>query len=130
AAGLGFILRSRDQYHWHAGYIPPQPMAMPHLGSVVSKTLGAKNPTVTAFISIGQNLEIGAESAAVRAFHTAGFLGAEHGPFLITNPQDAATAVRPPAELGDKRFLSRRQLYEKLLAKEPVYQYAGDFQRE
>src|SRR5436309_8214518 len=130
AADLGYILHSRHQYHWHTGYIPPQSVAMPHLGSVVSKTLGPKNPTVPAFISIGQNMEIGAESAAVKAFHTAGFLGSEHGPFLITNPQEAATAVRPPAEIGDTRFLSRRRLYEKLLAKEPVYEYAGDFQRE
>jgi len=127
---LGYILHSRHQYHWHTGYIPPQSLAMPHIGSVVSKTLGPKNPDVPAFISIGQNMEIGGESAAVKAFHTAGFLGSEHGPFLITNPQDAASAVRPPAGLGDKRFLSRRQLYERLLAKEPVYQYAGDFQRE
>src|SRR5580765_1302291 len=130
AADLGFILHSRHQYHWHTGYIPPQSLAMPHIGSVVSRTLGPKNPSVPAFIAIGQNMEIGGESAAVKAFHTAGFLGSEHGPFLITNPLDAATAVRPPAELGDRRFLSRRQLYEKLLAKEPVYEYAGDFQRE
>ena len=130
AADLGFILHSRHQYHWHTGYVPPQTVAMPHLGSVVSRTLGPRNPTVPAFIAIGQNMEIGAESAAVKAFHTAGFLGSEHGPFLVTNPEDAAAAIRPPAELGEKRFLSRRQLYEKLLAKEPVYQYAGDFQRE
>ena len=130
AADLGYILHSRHQYHWHTGYIPPQSLAMPHIGAVVSRTLGPKNPSVPAFIAIGQNMEIGAESAAVKAFHTAGFLGSEHGPFLITNPQDAATAVRPPAELGDARFVSRRQLYEKLLAKEPVYEYAGDFQRE
>ena len=129
-ADLGFILHSRHQYHWHTGYVPPQTVAMPHLGSVVSRTLGPRNPTVPAFIAIGQNMEIGAESAAVKAFHTAGFLGSEHGPFLVTNPEDAAAAVRPPAELGERRFLSRRQLYEKLLAKEPVYQYAGDFQRE
>ena len=32
AADLGFILHSRHQYHWHTGYIPPQPMAMPHIG--------------------------------------------------------------------------------------------------
>ena len=51
-------------------------------------------------------------------------------PFLITNPDDAAAAVRPPAELGETRFLSRRRLYEKLLAQESVYQYAGDFQRQ
>src|SRR6185436_17394859 len=93
-------------------------------------TLGPRNPDVPAFIDIGQNLEIGGESAAVKAFHSAGFLGSEHGPFLITNPADAAAAVRPPAELGQRRFLSRRQLYEKLLANEPVYRYGGDFQRE
>jgi len=130
APDLGYILHSRHQYHWHTGYVPPQALAMPHIGSIVSKTLGPKNPTVPAFISIGQNMEIGAESAALKAFHTAGFLGSEHGPFLITNPHDAAAAVRPPAELGEKRFLSRRQLYEKLLAKEPVNEYGGDFQRE
>lgn len=129
-ADLGFILHSRHQYHWHTGYIPPQPMAMPHLGAVIAKTLGPKNPTVPPFISIGQNLEIGAESAAVKAFHTAGFLGTEFGPFLITNPADAAAAVRPPAELGSERFTSRRNLYEKLLAQEPVYQYGSDYQRE
>lgn len=130
AADLGFILHSRHQYHWHTGYIPPQSLAMPHLGSVIAKTLGPRNATVPPFVSIGQDLEIGAESSALKSFHTAGFLGTEFGPFLITDPQDAASAVRPPAELGKARFTSRRRLYEQLLASEPVYQYGGDFQRE
>lgn len=130
AADLGFILHSRHQYHWHTGYIPPQPMAVPHLGSVVAKTLGPRNPTVPAFLSIGQNLDIGAESASLKAFHTAGFLGTEHGPFLITNPADAASAVRPPADLGDARFKSRRKLYEQLLAKEAAYEHGSEFHRE
>jgi hypothetical protein len=59
AADLGFILHSRHQYHWHTGYIPPQSLAMPHIGSFVSRTLGPKNPSVPAFIAIGQNMEIG-----------------------------------------------------------------------
>jgi uncharacterized protein (DUF1501 family) len=130
AADLGFILHSRHQFHWHTGYVPPQPMAVPHIGSVIAKSLGPKNPNVPAFVAIGQNMEIGAESAAVKAFHTAGFLGTEHGPFMITDPQDAASAVRPPADLGSARFTSRRKLYQRLLAKQPVYQFAGDFQRE
>ena len=104
-------------------------MAVPHIGSVVAKTLGPKNPTVPPFISIGQNMEIGGETASIKAFHTAGFLGTEYAPFLITDPQDAASAVRPPADLGS-RFQSRRRLYEQLLAHQPVYQYGGDFQRE
>jgi Protein of unknown function (DUF1501) len=129
-ADLGFILHSRHQYHWHTGYVPPQPMAVPHIGAVIAKIMGPKNPTVPPFIAIGQNLEIGGESASVKAFHTAGFLGTEYSPFLITNPADAAEAVRPPADLGEARFKSRRKIYEQLLAAEPVYQYGGDFQRE
>ena len=66
----------------------------------------------------------------MKAFHTAGFLGTEYGPFMITDPADAASAVRPPADLGDARFKSRRKLYEQLLADEPVYQFGGDYQRE
>jgi uncharacterized protein (DUF1501 family) len=127
---LGFILHSRHQFHWHTGYIPPQSLAVPHIGAVIARTLGAKNPTVPPFISIGQNLEIGGESASIKAFHTAGFLGTEYAPFLITDPQDAASAVRPPADLGDARFKSRRRLYEQILAQQPLYQYAGDFQRQ
>ena len=38
--------------------------------------------------------------------------------------------MRPPKELGDARFRSRRELFEALLAQEPVYQYGSDFQRE
>jgi Protein of unknown function (DUF1501) len=130
AADLGFILHSRHQYHWHTGYIPPQPMAMPHLGAVISKTLGPKNPDVPAFIAIGQTVEGAGEIGTLKAFHTAGFLGLEHGPFLITDPADAASAVRPLKELGEQRFRNRRQLFEKLLAQEPVHQYGSDFQRE
>ena len=130
AADLGFILHSRHQYHWHTGYIPPQSVAMPHLGAVVSKTLGPKNPDMPAFIAIGQTVEGAGEIATLKAFHTAGFLGSEHGPFLIVDPQDAASAVRPPKELSEARFRSRRELFETLLGQEPVYQYGGDFQRE
>src|SRR5437899_9380909 len=86
AADLGFILHSRHQYHWHTGYIPPQPMAMPHLGAMISKTLGPKNPDVPAFIAIGQTVEGPGEIATLKAYHTAGFLGSEHGPFLIVDP--------------------------------------------
>ena len=127
---LGFILHSRHQFHWHTGYVPPQSVAVPHIGAVMAKTLGPKNPTVPPFISIGQNMEIGGESASIKAFHTAGFLGTEFAPFLIKDPQDAASAVRPPADLGSTRFKSRRKLYEEVLSQQPVYQFGAGFQRE
>ncbi len=130
AGDLGFILHARHQYHWHTGYAPPQTVLMPHIGSVVARTLGPRNAEMPAFVDIGQDLEIGAESAAVKAFHTAGFLGAEHGPFLIVNPEDAAASVRPLKELGDTRFQARHRLYQRLLAANPAYAEAGRFQQE
>ena len=83
---MGFILHSRHQYHWHTGYAPPLSVAAPHLGSVVARTLGPRRPDVPAFVDIGQDMEIGAESDSLKAFHTAGFLGAEYGPLLIPDP--------------------------------------------
>ena len=130
AADLGFILHSRHQYHWHTGYVPPQPMAMPHIGAVISKTLGPKNPDMPAFIAIGQTVEGPGEIGTLKAFHTAGFLGTEHGPFLIVDPQDAAAPVRPPKELGEARFTSRRALLTKLLAEDPVARHGSDYQRD
>src|SRR5829696_8462174 len=130
AADLGFILHSRHQYHWHTGYIPPQPMAMPHLGAVISRTLGAKNPDMPAFVAIGQTVEGAGEIGTLKAFHTAGFLGAEYGPFLIVDPRDAASAVRPPKALSETPVRSRRQLYQALLADDPVHRNAGEFQRQ
>jgi hypothetical protein len=127
---LGFILHSRHQYHWHTGYPPPQSVAAPHMGAVVSRTLGPRNPEIPAFIDIGQNLEIGAETDSVKAFHTAGFLGSEHAPFLIADPKDAVSRVRPSAHIGPARFARRYEEYKKLVAASPIGQYGGDFQRQ
>jgi uncharacterized protein (DUF1501 family) len=130
AGDLGFILHSRHQYHWHTGYVPPQPMAMPHIGAVIARTLGPQHPDVPPFFAIGQTVDGPGEIGTLKAFHTAGFLGADYGPFLIVDPMDAASAARPPRELGSERFASRRELLERLLAHEPVHEYGGAFQRE
>src|SRR4029078_8217679 len=59
AGDLGFILHSRHQYQWHTGYAPPQTVAAPHIGSIIARTLGPKNPAVPAFIDIGQRYDLG-----------------------------------------------------------------------
>jgi hypothetical protein len=127
---LGFILHSRHQYHWHTGYEPPQPLAMPHMGAWIAKLLGPKNPDVPPFLSIGQNMEIGAESDALKSFHTAGFLGTEYGPFLIADPRDAIEAVRPPAKMAGGRFARRYEQYRKLVNASPALKDWGGHQRE
>ncbi len=127
---LGFILHSRHQYHWHTGYEPPQPLAMPHMGAWIAKLLGPRNPDMPPFIAIGQNMEIGAESDGLKAFHTAGFLGSEYGPFMITDPRDAVASVQPPESMRGGRFENRYQQYRKLIAAGPVLREASDYQRE
>ncbi len=127
---LGFILHSRHQFHWHTGYEPPQSVAVPHMGSFISRTLGPKNPDIPAFIDIGQNLEIGGESDSLKAFHTAGFLGSEHSPFLITDPKDAVASTQPSEFLGLSRFQNRYQVYRDLIAKSPLRENGSSFQKE
>ncbi len=103
-ADLGHILHSRHQYHWHTGYVPPQTVAAPHIGSWIAKVLGPKNPAIPAFINIGQRLEGVGESEELKAFTTGGFFGSEFGPFNLPFPNDAADAVRPPAGMTNERF--------------------------
>lgn len=127
---LGFILHSRHQYHWHTGYAPPLSVAAPHMGSWIAKLLGPNNPDMPASLDIGQNLEIGAESDALKAFHTAGVLGSEYGPFFITDPLDAAASVRPPEGVSPARFSERYARYRKLAAASPIVREGSAHQRE
>lgn len=112
AGDLGFILHSRHQYHWHTGYVPPQPVAAPHIGAVISRTLGPRHPDVPAFIDIGQR-SAGGEDFEVKAFQTAGFLGTAYGPFLVPEPAEAVHTVQPPAGMSRRRFQQRHAAYVK-----------------
>ena len=112
---LGSILHSRHQYHWHTGYVPPQTVACPHLGSWIAKVLGRRDSVIPPFINIGQRLEGVGESEELKAFTTAGFFGSEYGPMNLPIPIDAAKAVLPPVGMTDRRFSERRKLFERLL---------------
>src|SRR5215212_5676743 len=129
AGDLGFILHSRHQYQWHTGYAPPQTAAAPHLGAIISRTLGPLNSAVPAFINIGQRFDVG-ESEELKAFTTAGFLGSEYGPFNIAFPDQAADTVRPPGGMTPARFEDRDKFYRKLLAASPIGEHGSDYQKE
>ena len=129
AGDLGFILHSRHQYHWHTGYAPPQTVAAPHIGSWIARKLGPLNPDVPAFIDIGQRFSVG-EAEELKAFHTAGFLGSEYGPFLVPDPRDAAAAVRPPGGMSADRFQSRERLFRRLVDASTIGREGSEAQRE
>ena len=129
AGDLGFILHSRHQFQWHTCYAPPQTVAAPHIGSVIARTLGPKNPALPAFIDIGPRFDLG-EGEELKAFHTAGFLGSEFGPFLIANPEEAVKAVRPPEGMSPSRFANRDKFFKQLASKSPITQLGSDYQKE
>lgn len=129
AADLGHILHTRHQYHFHTCYEPPQSVVVPHLGSWIAKEKGALNPVIPPFINIGQRFTVG-EGEELKAFHSAGFLGSEYGPFLIPDPSAGLEAVRPPVGMDSKRFESRNQLYKDLISAGPMGEFGSDYQKE
>jgi hypothetical protein len=129
AGDLGFILHSRHQYQWHTGYAPPQTVAAPHIGSVIARTLGPREPAMPAFIDIGQRFDLG-EGEELKAFHTAGFLGSEFGPFLIPEPAEARSAISPPKGMSPGRFADRNKYYKRMLAASPIGEFGSDYQKE
>jgi hypothetical protein len=129
AADLGFILHSRHQYHWHTCYEPPQPVQAPHMGAWIAKELGPINPSIPPFIDIGQRFTVG-EAEELKAFHTAGFLGSEYGPFLIPDPSSGLESVRPPVGMDAQRFERRNELYRELIDRSPMGERGADYQKE
>ena len=129
AADLGFILHTRHQYHFHTCYEPPQSVVVPHLGAWIAKEKGPLNPVIPPFINIGQRFTVG-EGEELKAFHSAGFLGSENGPFLIPDPTSGLDSVRPPIGMDTKRFESRNKLYQDLVSASPMGEFGSDYQKE
>lgn len=129
AADLGHILHTRHQYHWHTCYEPPQSVLAPHLGAWIAKEKGPMHPVIPAFIDIGQRFTVG-EGEELKAFHSAGFLGSEYGPFMIPDPSVGLESVLPPAGMDIKRFERRNRLYKELVDKSPMGEHGSDYQRE
>jgi hypothetical protein len=129
SADLGHILHTRHQYHWHTCYEPPQSVQAPHLGAWIAKELGPINPVIPPFIAMGQRFTVG-EAEELKAFHSAGFLGTEYGPFLIPDPSSGLESVRPPQGMSLKRFEARYKLYKELVKKSQFMVKGSDYQRE
>jgi uncharacterized protein (DUF1501 family) len=129
-ADLGNILHSRHQYHWHTGYVPPQTVAAPHIGSWVARLLGPVNPAIPAFINIGQRLEGNGEQEELKAFTTAGFLGSEYGPFNLPFPEDAVSAVQPPKGMTKDRFESRQRALKAMIKESSLSDVIGDYHQD
>ncbi len=129
SADLGHILHTRHQYHWHTCYEPPQSVQPPHIGAWIAKEKGSLNPVIPPFIAMGQRFTVG-EAEELKAFHSAGFLGSEYGPFLIPDPSSGLESVQPPQGMSLSRFESRYKLYRELAEQNPMLKQGSDYQQE
>jgi hypothetical protein len=123
------IVHARYQYLWHTGYMPPLPVAAPHLGAVIARTLGPRNPDIPAFIDLAEPLdEAKREASGIQSFLSGGFLGAEFGPFMVPNPATAAAEMR--ARMGEGRLQNRMRLWKSLVDSSPAGELARDPQKD
>ena len=127
---LGRLLHSRHQFHWHTGYEPPQSVAVPHIGSIIARTRPPDRPDIPAFVDIGQTIEGNPDAETLKAFHSAGFLGSEYAPFLVPDPRDAVSAMRPPVHMTPLRFRRRFESYRAMLKNSPMLRQAGQYHQE
>ncbi len=93
----------RARYLLHTGYAPNPTVIHPALGGWMSEELGPSGDLPT-FISLG------GPSA------TAGFLGAQHGPFIVQSAVEAPQNVARAPAVGPARFEKRRATLEKMEA--------------
>src|SRR5204862_5367273 len=118
------ITHARYQYVWHTGYMPPTPVAVPNIGAVIARTLGSRHPDLPAYIDIGESMsESARESGGIDSYRTAGFLGAEYGPFIIPEPAEAMQHMR--ARIGEERMDRRARLWESVRAASPASELRG-----
>lgn len=129
AADLGHILHTKHQYHFHTSYEPPQSVNVPHIASWISHEIGGINPILPNWINIGQQFTKG-EKEELKAFHTAGILGAEHGPFIISDPTKPLSSVKPPSGMDIARFEKRNKIYRDMLTHGPHADALSGYQVE
>jgi hypothetical protein len=125
----GALVRSHVQPDL-GSILQPQTVACPHIGAWMARVLGPNNPSMPAFVNVGQRLEGIGENEEIKAFTTAGFFGSEFGPMNLPFPEEAAAAVRPPKGMEPGRFADRYKHYKALLAAAPGHEHASDHHQE
>jgi uncharacterized protein (DUF1501 family) len=92
----------RAQYLLHTGYAPNPTVVHPSLGGWVSKKLGGPTNGLPAFVSIG-GPSLGA-----------GFLGVQHGPFVMQKGGDPPQNVGFGPQVDEARFAARQKILESM----------------
>ena len=95
----------RAQSLLHTGYVPNPTIAYPSLGAWTSEELAGTSSDLPAFVSIA------GPSAG------AGFLGVQHGPFIVPNPTQPPLNTSYPKNVDFDRFARRKAALEAMEAR-------------
>jgi hypothetical protein len=90
--------RARD--YVKTGYTPNPSVSYPAIGSIVSSQLGASSSDLPGFVQIDG------------AGGSAGFLGIEHAPFVINDPEGKIQNLTPAAGVDSRRLDHRLRMLE------------------
>jgi uncharacterized protein (DUF1501 family) len=93
---------ARAQYLMHTGYVPNPTITHPSMGAWVSEEMGAKAADLPNFVSIS-GPSIGA-----------GFLGVQHGPFVVQNPSQPPQNIAYAPGVNVGRFETRKSALDML----------------
>ncbi|WP_394822633.1 DUF1501 domain-containing protein [Pendulispora albinea] len=92
----------RARYLLHTGYVPNPTVHHPSLGGWVSHEVGEASPELPNFVSIG-GPSLGP-----------GFLGLQHGPFIVDDPAKKPANVALPRDVDEARFRRREEALRSL----------------
>lgn len=101
----------KAQYYANTGYLFPSGVKAPSIGSIVSRTLGRRNPQIPAYIYIGRDVDSSDEEKLfISEYIGPGFYGVNHAPFMIPDPAKGLATLNAAAGMTMDR-LDRRQKY-------------------
>src|SRR5688500_18238202 len=84
----------KAQYYMNTGYLFPAGVKAPSIGSVVARSLGRKNPLVTAYIDIGRDSNSAdQEFLFINEYSGPGFYGPKYAPFMIPEPAEGMSTL-------------------------------------
>ncbi len=92
----------RGRYLLHTGYVPSGTLRHPSLGAWVSHELGDRSSEVPQFVAI--------RGGAIGS----GFLGVEHAPLSVQDPQEGLSNIHPAKNVDAERFAQRMRGFQML----------------
>ncbi len=107
----------KAQYYMMTGYLFPAGVKAPSIGSIVSRSLGRRDPNVPPYIYIGRDIDTSDEERLfISEYIGPGFYGVNHAPFMIPDAAKGMATLETAAGVTRDRLDRRQGLLQGLAA--------------